>query len=122
MATVLICDDEAPMRQLISAALDVSGHGVVEAADGRTALRLARLHGADVVILDVMLPDQSGLDVLAGIRADQRLASIGVIVLTASAQRVGAEAAYAAGADVFMAKPFRPSALVDEVERLLARA
>jgi DNA-binding response OmpR family regulator len=120
MATILICDDEAPMRQLIAASLDGTGHTVLEAKDGASAVELARLHRPDAVVLDVMLPDRSGLEVLAEIRAEVTLAHVKVIILTARAQRMDHDAAVAAGADRFMAKPFRPSQLVDELERLVA--
>jgi CheY-like chemotaxis protein len=120
VATILICDDEAPMRQLIAASLDGTGHIVLEATDGATAVELARLHRPDALVLDVMLPDRSGLEVLAEIRAEPTLAHVKVIILTARAQRTDHDAAVAAGADRFMAKPFRPSQLVDELERLVA--
>lgn len=107
------------MRQLIAASLDGTGHTVLEAKDGATALELARSHRPDALVLDVMLPDRSGLGVLAEIRADAALAHVKVIILTARAQRADEDAALAAGADLFMAKPFRPSQLVDELARLL---
>jgi len=107
------------MRQLIAASLDGTGHTVLEAKDGATALELARSHRPDALVLDVMLPDRSGLGVLAEIRADAALARVKVIILTARAQRADEVAALAAGADLFMAKPFRPSQLVDELARLL---
>jgi DNA-binding response OmpR family regulator len=119
VATILICDDEAPMRQLIAASLDGTGHTVLEARDGATAIELARAHRPDALVLDVMLPDRSGLDVLAELRADATLAELKVIVLTARAQGADRDAALAAGADLFVAKPFRPLELVDELERLV---
>jgi DNA-binding response OmpR family regulator len=119
VATILICDDEAPMRQLIVASLDGTGHTVLQATDGATAVELARAHRPDALVLDVMLPDRSGLEVLAEIRAEATLANLKVIILTARAQRSDHDAALAAGADLFMAKPFRPLQLVDELERLV---
>lgn len=107
------------MRQLIAASLDGSGHTVLQANDGAAAVDLALSHRPDAVVLDVMLPDRSGLDVLAEIRAEPTLANVRVIILTARAQRSDHDAALAAGADLFMAKPFRPSQLVDELERLV---
>jgi DNA-binding response OmpR family regulator len=119
VATILICDDEAPMRQLIAASLDGTGHTVLQAKDGATAVELALSHVPDALVLDVMLPDRSGLDVLNEIRAESTLANVKVIILTARAQRSDHDAALAAGADLFMAKPFRPVQLVDELERLI---
>jgi CheY-like chemotaxis protein len=119
MATILICDDEAPMRLLIAASLDGTGHSVLEATDAATALALARSHRPDAVVLDVMLPDRSGLEVLAEIRSEAALAHMKVIILTARAQRADHDAALAAGADLFMAKPFRPLQLVEELDRLV---
>ena len=120
MAQILICDDEEPIRALVAATLDGLGHSLLEARDGERALELARQHRPQLVILDVMMPKQSGLDVLTAIKREAQLGDTKVIVLTARAQRVDSASALAAGADVFMAKPFRPAELVAAVERLLA--
>lgn len=120
MATILICDDEEPMRRLVSATLDGLGHTLLEAVNGKQALAAIRSHRPDLVVLDMMMPALSGLEVLAAIRADEAIAATKVVVLTAAAQHRDAEAARAAGADLFVAKPFRPLLLAAALEQLLA--
>ena len=115
MARVLIADDEAGLRLLLRRALGGAGHDVVEAVDGDEAATLLPLHRPDVAILDVTMPGRSGLDVCRLIRADPGLRHIGVIVASAS---VTEEIALAAGADVFLPKPFSPRALLAAVVRL----
>jgi CheY-like chemotaxis protein len=90
----------------------------VEAANGTDALDLARDVPPDLIVLDVMLPGISGIEVLDALNADARLAAIPVVVITAwSHAEVDAELA---GADRFVRKPFDPDALSAAVEELLA--
>jgi CheY-like chemotaxis protein len=121
MATILICDDEEPLRALVRAAFDGRGHDVHEAADGEEALALCGDLRPEVVVLDVMMPGRTGLDVLRHLRDDDRLATTKVVVLTARAQTADRVAAAAAGADLFVAKPFSPLELADAVDELLFR-
>lgn len=114
--TVLICDDEPTLRELVRASLD-GGYEFVEASDGVVALQLARELAPDAVILDLMLPRMSGLKVLTEMRADEHLKDIPVLVMTAWNDTE--EAAFAAGADRFVAKPFHPEDLKTAVEALL---
>jgi len=107
------------MRRLVSASLEGLGHSLVEARDGNGALEAARAEQPELVVLDVEMPGRSGIDVLRAIRSDPALAAAKVIVLTAGVQKTAQDAALAAGADVFMTKPFRPVELIDQVERLL---
>src|SRR5437879_13832884 len=82
LATVLICDDEPSLRELIRVSL-VGPYRFAEADDGEQSLELARRLRPDVVILDMMMPRRSGLEVLAELRRDAALARIAVIALTA---------------------------------------
>lgn len=115
--TILICDDEPTLRELVRVSLD-GGYRFAEASDGFTALQLARELAPDVVVLDLMLPRLSGLEVLAKLRADDRLRSTPVLVITAWNDTM--DVALQAGADSFVTKPFQPDELKDAVERLLA--
>jgi CheY-like chemotaxis protein len=117
---VLICDNEEILRALIRATLESEPYELLEARDGDEALRVARQAQPDVVVLDMMMPGRSGLDVLAELRADDDLASTPVLMLTARARSSDREAALAAGADVFLPKPFSPAALMAAVEELVA--
>ena len=117
LATVLICDDEPSLRELIRISLD-GPYRFVEADDGESSLELARRERPDVVILDMMMPRRSGLEVLTALRADDELADTPVIVLTA--QPATREEALGAGANVVMVKPFEPEAIAAAVEEVLA--
>jgi DNA-binding response OmpR family regulator len=117
LATVLICDDEPSLRELIRVSLDGPYH-VVEADDGEESLEIARRLRPDVVILDMMMPRRSGLEVLTALRGDEALAETAVIVLTA--QPATREQALEEGADVVMVKPFEPEQISAAVEEVLA--
>jgi two-component system, OmpR family, response regulator RpaA len=114
--TILICEDEPALRELVRASLD-GGYEFAEASDGYVALQLARELAPDAMILDLMLPGLGGLDVLAEIRADERLAQMPVLVITAWSETL--EDLVAAGADDFLPKPFDPDQLKVKLDRLL---
>ena len=115
--TILICDDEPALRELIRASMD-DGYEFAEASDGIIAMELAREVRPDVVILDLMLPRLSGLEVLARMNADEDLKDVPVLVITAWNET--REDVLAAGADDFVAKPFDPEDLRSAVKRLVA--
>jgi CheY-like chemotaxis protein len=116
---ILICDDEAPTRELVRVVLeDGDEYEFREAADGVGCLALARSVRPDLVVLDVMLPGKSGLEVLAAFRLDPDLVDTPVVVLTAW-DHLAADAS-AGGADRFFLKPFEPEQLRRAVIELLA--
>jgi CheY-like chemotaxis protein len=116
-ATILVCDDDASLRELVRAVLG-SGYRFVEAADGTEALEITRELRPDLIVLDVMLPGLSGIEVLEEIRNDGDLRELKVVVITAWSH---AELeAHVAGADRFVSKPFDPDDLSRAVEELLA--
>jgi DNA-binding response OmpR family regulator len=117
LATVLICDDEPSLRELIRVSLD-GPYQFVEADDGEESLELARSVRPDVVILDMMMPRRSGLEVLNALRREEELADMRVIVLTA--QPATREQALHAGADIVMVKPFEPQQIAAAVKEVLA--
>jgi len=117
LATVLICDDEPSLRELIRVSLD-GPYSFAEADDGEKSLEIARRLRPDVIILDMMMPRLSGLEVLSEIRGDRRLAETPVIVLTA--QPSTKEEALRSGADIVMVKPFEPEQITAAVEEVLA--
>jgi CheY-like chemotaxis protein len=117
LATVLICDDEPSLRELIRISLD-GPYEFVEADDGEESLELARRVRPDVVILDMMMPRRTGLEVLTALRQEKDLADTPVIVLTA--QPATREQAMRAGADVVMVKPFEPEQIAAAVREVLA--
>jgi len=118
LATVLICDDEPSLRELIRVSLD-GAYEFAEADDGEQSLEIARRLRPDVVILDMMMPRLSGLEVLAELRRDQELSDTRVIVLTA--QPATREEALREGADVVMVKPFEPDQITAAVRDVLSK-
>jgi CheY-like chemotaxis protein len=117
LATVLICEDEPALRELIRVSL-VGPYEFAEADDGEESLAAARRLRPDLVILDVMMPRRSGIEVLAELRRDEALASTPVIVLTAQPET--REEALRTGADRVIDKPFVPDEISIAVEEVLA--
>ena len=115
-ATVLICDDEPSLRELIRVSL-VGPYRFAEADDGEQSLEIARRLRPEVVILDMMMPRLSGLEVLVELRRDEALSGTAVIVLTAQPET--REEALREGADLVMVKPFEPEQIMAAVEEVL---
>jgi DNA-binding response OmpR family regulator len=116
---LLIVDDEDGVRALVRMTLDTGDYQIIEASDGHEALDLAREHRPDLILLDVMLPDLSGMDVCRKIKDDPDLASTTIVMLTARAQTSDVGDAEEAGADGYFTKPFSPIALMRKVESVL---
>jgi two-component system phosphate regulon response regulator PhoB len=121
MLSVLIADDEAHVIELVRVTLEDDRVRVFEAADGTTALAAAAALAVDLVLLDVHLPDMSGLEVCRTLRADPRFAATRIVMLTAAAQQEDVRRGLAAGADDYLTKPFSPVRLLSLVERLMPR-
>ena len=122
MSTILVVDDESPIRDLVRDVLELDGHDVVEAADGPTALEAVADKSPDLLVLDIMMPGMSGLDVLRSLRREHSGAELPIILLTTASDDDTTWAGWTAGASVFLPKPFDPSHLMDWVERLLSDA
>lgn len=120
MARVLVCDDDPSVRSLLEVTLGFD-HDVVMVTNGQEALdHLAGDGDVDVLLLDVMMPVKDGLATLAELRADPATAELPVIMLTAKAQDIDAQAGMAAGADEYMTKPFDPLELEQLIEQYTA--
>ena len=119
MRKLLIVDDEEGVRTLVRMTLNSDDYEIIEAADAAQALELAREFHPDLVLLDVMLPDLSGLEVCRRMKADPELAATTVVMLTARAQSSDVGDAEEAGADGYFTKPFSPIALTQRVEEVL---
>jgi CheY-like chemotaxis protein len=118
--TILVCDNEAPLRALVRAALEPGGYLIIEARDGHESLERARVERPDLIVLDMMMPGRTGLDVLAALRGDPKLARTPVLMLSARAQAADRAAALRSGVDRYLTKPFSPLELSAAVEELLA--
>lgn len=114
--TILICEDDDNLRQLIRVVIG-AGYRIVEAGDGDEALALAGEHRPDLIILDLMMPRMSGLDVLSRLRDDVSADGTHIVVMTAWPD--SGDAALEAGADRFLQKPFELDELTAIVESLL---
>jgi DNA-binding response OmpR family regulator len=110
-ATVLVADDEPHLLRLVKFRLEREGYNVLTAADGETALSVAREQLPDLCVLDVMMPKRSGFDVLRELRSDERCRDMKVIMLTARAQDRDVDAGFSLGADDYITKPFSPQEL-----------
>jgi len=114
-------DDEADITALVAYHLAKAGYRVSTAANGTDALRSAREERPDVVVLDLMLPGVSGLDVLAELRRRPESRDVGVILLTARRDEPDRIKGLTLGADDYLTKPFSPDELVLRVQALLRR-
>ena len=115
---VLICDDEPPLRELIRVSLGDT-YRFVEAGTVADSIDAVQAERPDLVLLDLMLPGGSGLDVLRVIRGEATLADTPVLVVSAWSDDANRSAADSAGADEFLGKPFTPDQLAARVEGLL---
>lgn len=117
--TVLLIEDEAVIAEALAFLFENEGMTVFTHSDGADALEKARGLSPDVIIIDVMLPNRSGHDILADLRADPGLANVAVLMLTARSQTRDREAALDAGATRFMTKPFSNREIVNVVNDLI---
>ncbi len=113
MATVLIVDDELPLRSILAMMVREAGHTAVLAGDGRQAVELVRQQRPDLVLSDVMMPRLDGVVLCRGLKMAADTASIPVILMSAGTNTPW----HGARADAFLAKPFD----IEEVEALLER-
>jgi len=122
MLTVMIVDDEPHVIELVRVTLEDERIRVIAAADGETALARCLLCMPDLLLLDVNLPDLSGLEVCRRLRSEARLAPMQIVMLTAAAQHDDVARGLAAGADQYLTKPFSPVRLLCLVESLIPEA
>jgi DNA-binding response OmpR family regulator len=118
---ILVAEDDRDIAELISYYLTKAGWSAHVAAAGDQALAYLRSHPVDVVILDLMLPGMSGLDVCQAIRSDRATASLPVIMLTARTEESDRVKGLELGADDYVSKPFSPNELVARVRALVRR-
>jgi DNA-binding response OmpR family regulator len=121
MARILVAEDDDIVSDIVREALTNAGHIVGVLDNGADALRAIQLKKPDLVILDCMMPELSGLIVLREMRSSSTLYDTPVLVLTGRQGERDVELAYNQGADDYMKKPFDPEELVFRVEELLEK-
>ncbi len=115
-STILIVDDEENIRRFLSHELTRNGYRVIEAANGREAIDIAREYCPDLITLDVMMPDISGFDVTKALKHDPVAKDIPVIIVSVMGDK---QEALRLGADDYVTKPFETSDILDKINALL---
>jgi DNA-binding response OmpR family regulator len=117
--TILVVDDEPTLRETLAEALDADGFRVITAADGREALVQFREHRPELVVLDLMLPELSGIEVCRVIRQES---GVPILMLTAKSSEVDKIVGLELGADDYVTKPFSLRELSARIRALLRRS
>lgn len=120
--SVLVIDDNEDIRNLLSLVLEKEGYLVVKGVNGSDGLEKLALVKPDLILLDVMMPGLSGIEVLTAIRnhTDGEINSIPICMITAKSSVDDIDAALDMGATSYIIKPFRPIALAEKVKTLLS--
>jgi len=116
--TILVVDDEAPMRELLRQQLNAEGYIIREAKDGRDAIAEVRKQLPDLVILDVKMPEMTGFDVAAVLKHNPQSMNVHIIILSVAEEQ---ERGYRLGVDRYLIKPINTQELIDEVRYLLSQ-
>jgi len=118
--TVLVADDEPNILISLEFLMKREGHRVLVARDGNAALELIRSQRPALVLLDVMMPGKSGFEVCQAVRADESLAGVKILMLTAKGRDTDHAQGLGLGADGYMTKPFSTTELATRVREMLA--
>jgi DNA-binding response OmpR family regulator len=118
---ILVVDDEADVVHLVGSNLVLAGFRVFEAEDGAAAIAAAKRETPALIVLDIMLPGMSGMDVTRTLKRDPATASISILLLSARTEEVDRILGFELGVDDYLAKPFSPRELVLRVKAILSR-
>ncbi len=119
--TVLVVEDDQDIRQLISHHLTREGYHLLEAASGEEALKKAKANGVELILLDLMLPGISGMEICRNLKSDAKTSEIPIIMVTAKGSEADIVSGLEVGADDYLVKPFSPRVLVARVKAVLRR-
>ena len=122
MTLALIADDEKNQLELISFHLEKNGFDVIKAEDGEIAFELISERRPDIIILDWMMPNGSGISVCRRVRSSKELRHLPIIILSARGEDIDTSHGLSSGADDYITKPFSPIELIARVKSLLRRA
>ena len=117
--TILIVEDDNLSMKLETDLLQANGYDTLHSVDGKDALSLAREHHPDLIIMDIQLPEISGLDLTKMLKADDQLKDIPVLAVTAFAMKGDEEKIRAAGSDEYIAKPISVPHFLETVEKFV---
>jgi len=120
--TLLLVEDDPDLQEVLRLTFTAEGYRTVAASDGEEALKLARRHAPDLILLDVMLPGKDGIEVCQEVRRDPALEGIPILMLTAKGEESDVVLGLGVGADDYLVKPARPKELLARVRNLLRRA
>ncbi|MFY7906300.1 MAG: response regulator [Burkholderiaceae bacterium] len=118
--TVLVIDDEAPIRENLIRFLRLEGYRVIDAADGAAGLAAALQHTPDLILCDVMMPRMTGFEVLAALQATDTHRHVPLVFLSASAEPEKLEEGLSKGARNYVTKPFNLAILQRVIQQCLA--
>jgi two-component system, cell cycle response regulator DivK len=118
--TVLIVEDNELNMKLFHDLLEAHGYGILQTKDGMEALKIARAHRPDLILMDIQLPEVSGLEVTKWIKEDDELRSIPIIAVTAFAMKGDEEKIREGGCESYIAKPISVANFLATVERFLS--
>ena len=117
---ILIVEDEPEIADNLAALLSAKGHKVVTCSEGADGVAHARKEPFDLLLLDVMLPRMSGLDVCKMLRSDPKTMKLKIVMVTGLGRMGDVEEAFRAGADDYLIKPFDSTRLFKKIEKVLA--
>jgi two-component system cell cycle response regulator DivK len=117
---ILIVEDNELNMKLFRDLLEVHGYTTIETRDGREALELAREHRPDLILMDIQLPEVSGLEVTKWIKQDEQLKSIPIIAVTAFAMKGDEEKIRTGGCEAYIAKPITVATFLETIEKVLS--
>ena len=119
---ILIVEDNALNMKLLHDVLEAHGYATITTGEGKTAVSLAREHWPDLVLMDLQLPDMSGLDAVAELKRDERTRAIPVVAVTAFALVGDERKALAGGCDGYVSKPIALRSFLDLAARFIGTA
>ncbi|AZP13372.1 phosphate regulon transcriptional regulator PhoB [Undibacterium parvum] len=119
--SILVVEDEPAIQELIAVNLSLSGYQVMRADDAEIAVSLLRDHLPDMLLVDWMLPGQSGINLIRSLRAQARTRDLPIIMLTARGEQQDKILGLESGADDYMTKPFSPREMIARIQALLRR-
>lgn len=118
--SILVVEDNELNMKLFHDLLEAQGYDVLQTRDGMDALKLARVHRPDLIIMDIQLPEVSGLEVTKWLKEDDQLRSIPVIAVTAFAMKGDEEKIREGGCEAYISKPISVATFLETVEKFLS--